>query len=397
MKRRFLMLTTLGVMAMAMSTFAGCGNNVANSSSSTKVKTEVSVNDAKKKAETKTDSTTKADVTDESVAISLLTGIDKTVVVKDAKVDDIASKYKDETGTIKELKVKESTIDASKAGEYKVTYTATVYKDAFEKAVENVKAGKSVSKYTAKADDKTKDVTFDVTVKVVTEDDAKNLKDVLIINKDGAAETKDLTKTTSTEAATKTESSTTKADSTKTDSSKNTGSSTNASNSNGSSANNSNTSTSGNSGSSNSGTTTNTSNNGGGSSSGGSSQTATHTHNWQPVYTTVHHDAVYTTVHHDAVTHQEQVKVGENPIMEVHELCDCGVDFDYMTYEESLAHQYDNEHFGSSTQLVQVGTEPIYETQTITDQEAYDEQVLVQDAYDEQVISGYSCSCGATK
>ena len=396
MKRRFLMLTTLGVMAMAMSTFAGCGNTTAtDSSSSAKIKTEVSVDDAKKKSETKTESTTKADVTDENVVISLLTGIDKTVVVKDAKVDDIASNFKDETGTVKELKVKNSTIDASKVGEYKVTYTATVYKDAFEKAATNVKNGKEVAKYTAKADDKTKDVTFDVTVKVVTEDDAKNLKDVLIINKSGNAETKDLTKTTPTEAATKTDSSTTKADSTKTDTNKNTGSSTNTSNSNGSSSSNKN--------STGSGTSTNASNstggssNSGGSSSGGSSQTATHTHNWQPVYTTVHHNAVYQTVHHDAVTHQEQVKVGENPIMEDHDFCDCGYDITNWTNEQLMQHAKEANCFGSYNQLVQVGTEPIYETQTITDQEAYDEQVLVQDAYDEQVISGYSCSCGATK
>ena len=118
------------------------------------------------------------------------------------------------------------------------------------------------------------------------------------------------------------------------------------------------------------------------------SQIDSHTHEWQPIYT---------TVHHDAVTHQEQVKVGENPIMEDHMICDCGVDLTAMGYDAAIAHGYDNEHFGSYSQLVQVGTEPIYETQIITDQEAYDEQVLVQNAYDEQVISGYSCSCGATK
>ena len=127
------------------------------------------------------------------------------------------------------------------------------------------------------------------------------------------------------------------------------------------------------------------------------SQIDSHTHEWQPIYTTVHHNAVYQTVHHDAVTHQEQVKVGENPIMEDHVICDCGLDLHGMSEEEAIAHSKQNGCYGSYSQLVQVGTEPIYETQTITDQAAYDEQVLVQDAYDEQVVSGYSCSCGATK
>ncbi len=407
MKKRFLILTTLGI--MAMSTMAGCGNNT-DSSSSAASKIEVSVDDAKAKTNTKTESTkteSKAEVTDESVLISFFKGIDKTVVVKDAKADDLASNFKDETGIVKKLAVKKSTVDASKVGEYKVTYTATVYADAFDKAVANVKDGKDVAKYTAKADDKTKDISFDVTVKVVTEDDAKNLKDVLIINKDGKTEEKDLTQTTAAEA-TKTDASNSST------SSKSTSSSTtnsNGSSSNGSSGNkastgnsaNTNSSTgsgSGGSGSSSGSSSSGASNSGtasGGSSSDTGSQTAAHTHNWQPIYTTVHHDAVYTTVHHDAVTHQEQVKVGENPILEDHVFCDCGTNISYWSSDEIEAHQEQCGYLGSYSELVQVGTEPIYETQTVTDQAAYDEQVVVQAAYDEQIVSGYSCSCGATK
>ena len=83
--------------------------------------------------------------------------------------------------------------------------------------------------------------------------------------------------------------------------------------------------------------------------------------------------------------------------MEDHVFCDCGTIIDYWTGEQLEAHREQCGEFGSYSQLVQVGTEPIYETQTVTDQAAYDEQVLSQAAYDEQVVSGYKCSCGATK
>lgn len=128
-------------------------------------------------------------------------------------------------------------------------------------------------------------------------------------------------------------------------------------------------------------------------------QEAAHTHKWVQQYKTetipakthtVHHDAEYKTVHHDAVTHEEPI---------YHQVCsDCGQDFGNSA-DAAIAHSAETGHNYS---LKQVGTN------TVTDQAAYDEKVLVKDAYDETVVdtpestkqvpNGYKCSeCGATK
>lgn len=128
-------------------------------------------------------------------------------------------------------------------------------------------------------------------------------------------------------------------------------------------------------------------------------QEAAHTHKWVQQYKTetipakthtVHHDAEYKTVHHDAVTHEEAI---------YHQVCsDCGQDFGNSA-DAAIAHSAETGHNYS---LKQVGTN------TVTDQAAYDEKVLVKDAYDETVVdtpestkqvpNGYKCSeCGATK
>lgn len=128
-------------------------------------------------------------------------------------------------------------------------------------------------------------------------------------------------------------------------------------------------------------------------------QEAAHTHKWVQQYKTetipakthtVHHDAEYKTVHHDAVTHEEAI---------YHQVCsDCGQDFGDSA-NAAIAHSAETGHNYS---LKQVGTN------TVTDQAAYDEKVLVKDAYDETVVdtpestkqipNGYKCSeCGATK
>ena len=128
-------------------------------------------------------------------------------------------------------------------------------------------------------------------------------------------------------------------------------------------------------------------------------QEAAHTHKWVQQYKTetipakthtVHHDAEYKTVHHDAVTHEEAI---------YHQVCsDCGQDFGDSA-DAAIEHSAETGH---SYSLKQVGTN------TVTDQAAYDEKVLVKDAYDETVVdtpestkqvpNGYKCSeCGATK
>lgn len=109
----------------------------------------------------------------------------------------------------------------------------------------------------------------------------------------------------------------------------------------------------------------------GGSGTSSSGQQS-HTHNWVPVTTTVHHDAQYKTVHHDAVTQERHICNG------------CGKD---ITGNES-AHLKENILNGCGG----------WYSEVVTVQAAYDEQVLVNAAWDETVTTGYKCSiCGATK
>lgn len=115
----------------------------------------------------------------------------------------------------------------------------------------------------------------------------------------------------------------------------------------------------------------------GGNGGGGSTQTQqpTHTHNWVPVTTTVHHDAVYKTVHHDAVTQERHICNG------------CGQD---ITGNE-------NAHMDAAMLAGNTAC-GAYHSEWKTVQQAYDEQVLVSGAWDETVTTGYKCStCGATK
>ena len=131
------------------------------------------------------------------------------------------------------------------------------------------------------------------------------------------------------------------------------------------------------------------------------SEEPAHEHEWVPVTVTVHHDAVTHTVHQDAVTRMihHDAAFHEEPIYEVRTICDtCG---------EDITGQI-GEHIGLvcggsySEQQIQTGVN------IVTDQEAYDEEVIEKEAWDETVIdrieyddivtTGYRCSiCGEEK
>ena len=135
-----------------------------------------------------------------------------------------------------------------------------------------------------------------------------------------------------------------------------------------------------------------------------------HKHNYNiPITKTVHHDAVTKTVHHDAVTRQETYTVVDKeaydePVYETHVVCKvCGQDFGKgeAASDQAGIHSAEFGHSYHSTK-VQVGTKhhdavTHQETKTVTVTPAYDETVIVKQAYDETVITGYKCSCGATK
>ena len=151
----------------------------------------------------------------------------------------------------------------------------------------------------------------------------------------------------------------------------------------------------------------NTSSSNSSSSSSSSSKGDEHKHNYNiPITKTVHHDAVTKVVHHDAVTRNETVTVTDReaydePVYETHYVCKvCGYDA-IKDGDAILMHSVDTGHSYTSKK-VQVGTNhhdavTHQETKTVVVTPAYDETVVVKQAYDETVITGYKCSCGATK
>lgn len=151
----------------------------------------------------------------------------------------------------------------------------------------------------------------------------------------------------------------------------------------------------------------NTSSSNSSNSSSSSSKGDEHKHNYNiPITKTVHHEAVTKVVHHEAVTRQETYTVVDKeaydePVYESHYVCkvcnyDAGKDGDAIgDHSAETGHSY-------TVKKVLVGTNhhdavTHQETKTVVVTPAYDETVVVKQAYDETVITGYKCSCGATK
>ena len=119
-----------------------------------------------------------------------------------------------------------------------------------------------------------------------------------------------------------------------------------------------------------------------------------HQHDWQPVYTTVHHEAQYKTepVYEDQIVYEDRPvykwsaywtcngcgqRFEDEESVGKHVLLVCGTG--YTPHEEKV--QTGTEQVQVGTNRVQVGTN----------------QVLVKDAWDEKVQNGYTCSCGQNK
>lgn len=180
-------------------------------------------------------------------------------------------------------------------------------------------------------------------------------------------------------------------------------------------SNNGGSSSNGSSGSDNNGGNNNNNNNDSGNNSGSSSgnngnistpDTPSHTHNWKPVYT---------TVHHKAVTHDEDRWVVDKPAWDeavyknvyICRHCRDGrcdrckslgiTQYEYENIADFNAHQdacldEDGSCFSFLTyekidHYIHHDEEGHYETVTITDKKAWDEQV----------IDHYECDCGETK
>lgn len=119
---------------------------------------------------------------------------------------------------------------------------------------------------------------------------------------------------------------------------------------------------------------------GGNTSSGNTEESKpskpSHTHNWEPQYSTVHHDAVY----------QQQWVVDQASWTEEKSICNvCGADITGNTTAHTKAHALAGEGGGYHSEFV------------FHPEQGHYEDVLVSNAWDEQVLTGYKCSCGATK
>ena len=180
------------------------------------------------------------------------------------------------------------------------------------------------------------------------------------------------------------------------------------------SGNNNNGSGNGSSGNSDGNGSSSGSNNGESSSNGSSSgnngnistpDTPSHTHNWKPVYT---------TIHHKAVTHDEDRWVVDKPAWDekvetyvvICRHCEEGscercnrlgiTNFRYSSYEDFEIHQDECMDDGGSCFSAQSKTEVSY---LHHDEEGHNEMITIVDkeAWDEQVIDHYECDCGETK
>lgn len=141
----------------------------------------------------------------------------------------------------------------------------------------------------------------------------------------------------------------------------------------------------------------------GGSNSGNK---PSHSHSWEAVTKIVHHEAETKVIHHDAVTKTETVTVvdkpaWDEPIYESRVICNkCG--FSTTNEDEIMIHCMEvcngRWHVGK-VQIDTIHHEAIthQEEKTIVVTPAWDETVVVKPAWDETVITGYKCSCGATK
>lgn len=151
----------------------------------------------------------------------------------------------------------------------------------------------------------------------------------------------------------------------------------------------------------------NTGNSGGNSNSGNTGDNKpAHSHSWEAVTKTVHHEAETKTIHHDAVTKTETVTVvdkeaWDEPIYESRYICNkCG--FSTKDGDEISGHLISVCGGGCHVGKVQIDTihhdaVTHQEERTVIIKEAYDETVIIKPAYDETVTTGYKCSCGATK
>lgn len=144
------------------------------------------------------------------------------------------------------------------------------------------------------------------------------------------------------------------------------------------------------------------------STSDATPSTPEHTHTWNPVTTTVHHEATghYTDVVVGTRTVVDK-EAWDEPVYEWQytktrckgcgQIFDTGDEWDaHATYQEDVLDDWSHGSYEVIAEKVQVDT---IHHEAETHEEDIKEKRWVEDtaAYDETVITGYTCSCGATK
>lgn len=144
------------------------------------------------------------------------------------------------------------------------------------------------------------------------------------------------------------------------------------------------------------------------STSDATPSTPEHTHTWNPVTTTVHHEATghYTDVVVGTRTVVDK-EAWDEPVYEWQytktrckgcgQIFDTGDEWDaHATYQEDVLDDWSHGSYEVIAEKVQVDT---IHHEAETHEEDIKEKRWVEDtaAYDETVIIGYTCSCGATK
>ena len=144
------------------------------------------------------------------------------------------------------------------------------------------------------------------------------------------------------------------------------------------------------------------------STSDATPSTPEHTHTWNPVTTTVHHEATghYTDVVVGTRTVVDK-EAWDEPVYEWQytktrckgcgQIFDTGDEWDaHATYQEDVLDDWSHGSYEVIAEKVQVDT---IHHEAETHEEDIKEKQWVEDtaAYDETVITGYTCSCGATK
>lgn len=125
-----------------------------------------------------------------------------------------------------------------------------------------------------------------------------------------------------------------------------------------------------------------------------------HTHTWEPVYGTVHHEGTPEQGHTQRVQTGAKTVVDREavdvPIYEWHTVCSCGAilaNSDEAYEHMEMGHSYGDARVQVGVEHIEAETheEPIYEDVYVVDKPA-------EPGYDETVVTGYRCSgCGATK